>query len=157
MAKKSKSFLKKKKTFTNFQILLFIIAFAALGMIAVLQSFAAPGGGGGKHTTSSTITGPVLVEDINGDGLVNHGDSITFNISTTATDQPFVNLQCFQNGTRVLNGWAGFFDAALNKGRSFGLNSGAWQSGAANCTAFLDMDTKQGFKQLASTNFNVNP
>ena len=111
-----------------------------------------PGGGGGS---SSSISGPVMVADLNGNGLPNFGDTVTFNVSTTATSQPYVNLLCYQNGVLVANGWNGFFDQALNPTRNFALYSGSWQSGAAACTAWLDMYTKQGTKQLTSVSFQV--
>ncbi len=161
MAKKSKNILRTKKSFSGTQILLFVLAFAAVGTVAVWQTLAAPhnGGGGPSKGSTSTITGPVMVTDTNSDGLPNHGDVITFNESTTATDQPFVNLQCSQNGVLVTDGWNGFFDGSLNTTRNFGLNSGAWQSGAADCTVYLDKHVKSGqqWQQLASTSFHVNP
>jgi hypothetical protein len=114
-----------------------------------------PGGGGGS--SGSSITLAPLVYDTNANGLPNWGDTVTFNISTTATDRPYVNLQCFQNGILVAQGWNGFFDGALNTTRNFALNSGSWQSGAAECTAYLDMATSKGWQQLTSVSFHVDP
>jgi hypothetical protein len=111
-----------------------------------------PGGGGGG---SSSITGPVLVTDVNGNGAVDFGDTVTFDESTTATTQPYVNVLCYQNGVLVMNSWNGFFDQALNPTRNFGLYSPSWQSGAASCTAWLDMYTKRGTAELASVSFQV--
>ncbi len=111
-----------------------------------------PTGGGGGGTSGSLSL--VMVNDANGDGVPNYGDSVTFNLSTTATDQPWVNLQCFQNGVLVLQGWNGFFPASIT-GTTFGLYSGAWSGGAADCTAYLDMYSN-GWKVLASTSFHVN-
>ena len=66
-----------------------------------------------------------LVYDANGNGLPNVGDVVTFNISTTATDQPFVNLLCYQSGVLVAEGWEGYFEGALNNpSRNFTLASG---------------------------------
>jgi len=109
-------------------------------------------GGGGSTSASSSISLVVLNST---DGLPHWGGEVTFNTSTTATDQPFVNLLCYQNGVLVAEGWAGFFEGALNSGYTFGLDSGAWQSGAADCTAWLDMHTRHGWRQLASTSFHV--
>jgi hypothetical protein len=108
-----------------------------------------PGGGGG----SSSIT-LVLVNST--DGLPHFGQGVTFNVSTTATSQPWVNLACYQNGVLVGQGWDGFFAGSLT-GRTFGLASPKWTGGAADCTGWLDQYTKQGFKQLASTSFHVYP
>jgi hypothetical protein len=114
-------------------------------------------GGGGSTTGGGTISlAHPLVYDANGNGLPNAGDVVMFDVSTTATDQPFVNLKCFQNGVLVANGWKGYFAGSLDTTWGFGLGSGAWQGGAAECTAWLDMYTKQGWKQLASTSFHVD-
>jgi hypothetical protein len=129
---------------------------AALCLALAPAALAAKGGGNPPASTSS-ISGPVLVSDVNGDGAANHGDTVTFNVSTTATSQPYVNLLCYQNGVLVMNSWNGFFDQALNPTRNFGLYSPSWQSGAADCTAWLDMYTKRGTTvQLASTSFHVD-
>jgi len=71
---------------------------------------------------TSSISGPVMVDDQNGNGSPNYGDTVTFQEQTTATTQPYVNLQCFQNGTLVANGWKGFFDGSLDTNRNFGLS-----------------------------------
>jgi len=131
--------------------LAFGAAVAALCLIFAPSALAARGGGAGTSGTS-TISLVVLNSS---DNLPHWGGEVVFNISTTATEQPFVNLLCYQNGTRVLNSWHGYFEGALNTTWNFGLASGAWQGGAADCTAWLDMDTKRGWKQLASTSFHV--
>jgi hypothetical protein len=126
-----------------------------LSLALVPGAFAGKGKPGGGSGGSSSITGPVLVTDVDSDGVVSFGDIVTFNESTTATSQPYVNLLCYQNGVPVMNSWSGFFDQALNSSRDFGLYSPSWQSGAADCTAWLDMNTKQGMKQLASVSFQA--
>jgi hypothetical protein len=139
-------------------------AAAEAGLISVLifglsagSAFAAKGGSPAHNSGGGgTITLAPLVYDANGDGLPNWSDTVVFNVSTTATTQPFVNLQCFQNGALVLNGWNGYFAGALNSSWNFGLASGAWQGGAADCTAWLDMATKRGWSQLTSTSFHVD-
>jgi hypothetical protein len=127
-----------------------------LALALVPAALAAKGGGGtpGSGGTSS-ISGPVMVTDTGTPGL-SFGDSVTFNVSTTATAQPYVNVLCYQNGALVMNSWNGFFDQALNPTRNFALYSPSWQSGAADCTAWVDMYTKLGTSQLASTSFHVN-
>src|SRR5207247_146415 len=119
-----------------------VIAFALIP-----AALAAKGGkpGGGNSTGASGITGPVMVYDANGTGLPDHGDVVKFNVSTTATTAPFVNLQCFQNGVEVLNSWNAYYAGTLDPmGWDFGLASGVWQSGAANCTAWLVMYSRNG-------------
>lgn len=128
-----------------------------LALALVPTALAGKGGhGGGGTTTSGTssISAPKMVTDVGPPGL-SYGDSVVFTVSTTATNQPYVNLQCFQNGVLVMNSWNGYFADALNTSWNFGLGSPAWQGGAATCTAYLDMATSRGWAQLTSTSFSV--
>lgn len=136
------------------------IALAATLFILVLAPAALAGKpGGGGHTGGTGSTGSIslapLVYDANGNGLPNWKDVVTFNASTTATANPYVNLMCYQNGTLVLSSTLGYFPTALNTTYDFTLNSSWWTGGPAQCTAYLDMWTKQGWKHLASTSFPV--
>jgi hypothetical protein len=125
-------------------------------LVAVPAALAGKGGGrNGGSSSSSTITGPLMVVDNNGDGLPNRNDTVTFNVSTTATAQPYVHLVCSGNGVGY-DSWKGVFAGSLDSNWNFVLSSGGWTSGAADCTAWLGMYTKQGFKALASTSFHVN-
>jgi len=136
-----------------------LLSLLVVGLMAG-TTFAAKGGGhAGTTTGGGTITLAPLVKDLNANGVANRGDTVTFNVSTTATDEPFVNLQCFQNGVRVLNGTAGFFAWAMNAPYyDFDLNTGTWPSGtAADCTAYLEKSTTKGWSRLASTSFHVDP
>jgi|SRR5690242_19832979 len=138
-------------------------AFLALVLTLVPVALAGKGGGGrggsgGGGTTSggtSSITGPVMVVDKNGDGLPNYGDTVMFNVSTTATTEPYVDLQCFQNGVMVAEGWRGYFAGSLDT-PNIVLNSPMWASGAADCTAYVDKSTSKGMQRLASVSFHVN-
>ena len=114
----------------------------------------------GKSSGSSSIAGPYLAS-ADGSGTGNaaitpsFGQTITFNVSTTETSNPFVNVNCYQNGVLVMNSWSAFFPGGT--GQDFGLYSPAWQSGAANCKADLGMLASNGkWKVLASTSFAVN-
>jgi hypothetical protein len=133
------------------------IAALVLVLVAVPIAFAAKGGRGGGGGTNGTISlHTPLVYDATGDGVINHGDVVVFDISTTSTTQPWVNVRCYQNGAMVYNAWNGYFAGALNYNWDFGLASGAWQSGAADCTAYLDMaNGRNGWTQLATTTFHV--
>jgi len=112
------------------------------------------GGGGGKHGGGGTTGGSsslavVMVNDLNGNGAPNYGDTITFNVTTTATTQPFVEVTCSQNGTVVYSAWAGFYDGYLWPGqRLMPLSSPSWTGGAASCKATLNTS-------LATLYFNV--
>jgi hypothetical protein len=132
-----------------------LAALAALVLAAAPAAMAAKGSGGGaggKHGGGSTGTGSIsLVLLDSTDGLAHYGQHVTFNVSTTATNQPWVHLQCYQNGTLVAEGWDGYFDGSLS-GRNFTLASPSWTGGAADCTATL---TTPQWAPLASTSFHV--
>jgi hypothetical protein len=101
------------------------------------------GGGGGQKGGGSTATGGgslslVMVADMNGDGLPNWGDTVTFTISTTATDQPHVSLTCSQNGVVVYGAQSGFYDGyPWPWTQNMNLASQSWTGGAADCVAKL--------------------
>ena len=155
MAKKSKNSLNKKMTFSGMQVLLFVLAFAAVGAVAVWQSFAAPHS---KDTGTIVLNLPPKVDN-NSDGLPNWGDVVNFTI-TSSNSNPFVDLQCFQNGRLVAEGWRGYFAGSLDyPNGDFGLSAGSWTSGAADCTAYIKVYTGHGknpWNTIASTSFHVN-
>jgi hypothetical protein len=130
------------------------IVAVVLALALVPAALAAKGHGGGGTPGSSSISQPVMVTDTGTPGL-SWGDTVTFNVSTTATTTPFVNLVCYQNGVQVASGWKGFWDGSIDVNWNFGLSSPMWKSGAADCVAWLDMQTKQGWAQLTSTSFHV--
>ncbi len=108
------------------------------------------GGGGHKGGKGSSSLALAMVADQNGDGLPNWGDTITFDVSTTQTDYPYVEVTCSQNGTVVYSAWAGFYDSYPWPGSQLmPLYSPSWTGGAADCTAVLDPD-------LATLNFHVD-
>ena len=132
-----------------------------IGLVVALAlvptALAGKRGGGGASSPSSISMATPLVYDQNGNGLVNYGDAVLFDISTTSTTQPWVNVKCSKGGAVVYNAWNGYFDGALNYNWYFGLASGAWQGGAADCTAYLDMaNGRNGWTQLASMSFHVD-
>jgi len=116
------------------------IAFTTVTLVAALalvpMSLAAKGGKNGT-TANPGYTGslslPVMVADQNKDGHPNAGDSVTFNVSSTAP-YPFVQLSCSQNGSQVVQETLGFFGSYS---RTFYLGGMAWTGGAADCTARL--------------------
>ena len=129
---------------------------AVLATVAALCLACAPAalaakGGPSKPPKSSGIASISLVLLNSTDGLAHYGQTVTFNISTTATTQPWVNLKCYQNGALVAEGWNGYFDGSLT-GRNFGLSSPMWSGGAADCTAYV---TTPQWAVLGSTSFHV--
>jgi hypothetical protein len=138
-----------------------LVAALVVGLMAgtVLAGKGGKPGGGGGHGGGGTTGGSGTIAlhlplnvDRNGNGTPNWNDVVSFDIATTATTQPWVHLICSQNGVVVAQGWAGYFDGALG-GRTFGLSSPSWPSGAADCKANLETGTGS---VLGSTTFHVD-
>jgi hypothetical protein len=130
-------------------VVLLAITFGVVGTLMLQNSFAA-------KPSSGTIT-VVQVSDANADGLPNYSEHITFSVATTATNKPFVQLDCYQSGTRVYGMSAGFFpDYPFTT--SFTLRSDYWTGGAAECTARGYYFATNGRQKIFTTlNFTVNP
>jgi len=103
-------------------------------------------GKGRKDPTTSSLT-LVMVDDHNGDGRPNWGDSVTFDVSTTETWNQ-VNVTCYQNGV-------GVFGAVLPWTPVVTLSSSEWQSGEADCTAELIAFAGRKTETLASVSFTA--
>jgi hypothetical protein len=114
-------------------------------------------GGGGTTDGSGSLT-LVMYTDNNGNGLPNYGDTVTFNVSTTATTKPIVKLACYQGGAVVASGSGDFFDSPLGSWTQFmTLSSRSWTSGAADCTATLGYTnlSNGSFVTITSITFHV--
>lgn len=151
---KSASFLNRTKTFTNAQLVLFVMLFALVGALVVLQSMAAPP----SKTSYTGSLSLVIVGETNEPGVPNWNEKVKFNLSTNI-DKPYVALECSQNGTVVANGREGYYSGTLDDG-IFGLVSSGWSGGAADCTAKLQYYTPKGktnYVTVAITTFHVNP
>jgi len=140
--------------------ILFVLSLAVLALALVpATGLAAKGGngagkaGGGGDGGSLAV---VMVSDQNGNAAPNWNDQITFDVSTTATDRPWVRLDCYQSGTWVSTSSAGFFPE-YPWAPTFTLASGAWTSDAADCTARLYMVTSNGrSRTLANLSVHVD-
>jgi hypothetical protein len=137
-----------------------LIPLAFLGVAAVANGAAdaATGGRPRPGTSGSTFSGPVMVVDLNGNGAPNYGDTVTFNVATTATAHPQVKFSCYQDGTMVAQGYLDFF-GGLN-GPNLPLRNGTWwsDSQAADCTAQLMYFDKRGREvMLGRIDFVVQP
>jgi len=127
----------------------------AMLVVGLMVGTAFAGRGGGRNTVGGTIVLAPLAYDANGDGLPNYGDRATFALSGTA-DKPWVELDCYKGGTLVYLDRRGFFDGSLT-GEVFNLGTtGAWQSGAADCTAWIVKYTTKGWSKGGSTSFHVD-
>jgi hypothetical protein len=140
------------------------IALSAAALVLVLSlvpvALAGKGkpGGGGTTGGSSTLAGPVMVTDLNGNGVVNHGDSITFTVATAATPKPEVGVRCYQGSNWVYDGYVGYWSGYMFT-PYFTLDSGYWASGVpATCTARLFYyDNRSREQDLATLSFSVAP
>jgi hypothetical protein len=125
-------------------------------LVLATPAVAASNGNGGGAAKSSSISlaqpSAATAAAVTGPG---YGDLVSFDISTNETATPFVNVNCYQNGALVSEGWEGYFDGALGD-RYFGLYSPVWTGGAADCTASLDSLVNGRFRVLASTSFHVD-
>jgi hypothetical protein len=124
---------------------------ATLVALAVAAPTALAGKGGIKGRAGSGGTSALavaLVDDANGNGSLNWGDTMTLSVSTTATDAPWVEVACYQGGTLVYSAWAGFW-AGYPGSQLMPLRSPAWTGGAADCIATLNTS-------LASLDFHVD-
>ena len=111
---------------------------------------------GGANSSSSLTF--VMHADTNGNGLPDWGDTVTFNVSTTETTEPHVDLTCSQNGVIVYWATTGYFESYLWPWTQFmTLSSTAWQGGAAECTAELYYFGGRRMPVLASISFTAGP
>jgi hypothetical protein len=137
-----------------------LITLLIFGLIAS-TALAARGGNGGKGPGkpgggSGTIS-LVMVSDANANGAPNYADTITFNVSTDATNEPYVSVSCSQGGSVVYGGSAGFFDGyPWPWNQNFALYSSYWTGGAADCAAELYLHDGRQFKTLATMAFHVD-
>jgi hypothetical protein len=90
-----------------------------------------------------------MVDDANGNGAPNWADTITFNITTSASS-PYLSLKCYQGGTLVYGADAGFYEGYPWPGaRNMPLQSPAWTGGAADCTATVNTGGSLSFSVAA--------
>ena len=134
-----------------------IIALIVLTLV-VGPALAAKGGSGGGGTGKQASATIALVLLDSADAVANHGDRITFDVVTSATDRPFVSLKCWQGTVGVYNKSIGIFPSYLYD-PWFTLDSMYWTAGAdASCTAAAYFYDKRGNqKSLASLEVIVAP
>jgi hypothetical protein len=110
-------------------IVAFVIVLAAsFGSSAVAQQGKGKGKGSNADISATTFS-MKLLNDVNGNGSADWGDTVTFEVFTNETTQPYVNLTCYQNGTLVASSYS-WPDPTT-------LSSRSWQSGSAECVAEL--------------------
>jgi len=131
----------------------------AFALAATTFAFAANGNGSKSSASSISLVLLAPAAATTASSSVPHwNDQVSFAVSTTATDRPYVLLNCYQNDVWVMASQAGFY-TLYPFGQNFTLASGAWRGGAAECTAILGMNSNGGtkFTKLAVTSFHVDP
>jgi hypothetical protein len=126
------------------------------GLILGLTAGSVFAGKGAKTASSielAMVNAAVATAEVAGP---NYGDTVTFNVATTATDRPYVLLNCYQDGAWVYAAQAGFW-ASYPWGQNFVLSASSWTGGSASCTARLGVLSADGarFRELATTSFDV--
>ena len=122
--------------------------------LAVAPTAEAAGNPHGGSTTSESSLRLVLLDST--DGQVNYHDQVTFEVSTTATAYPRVQVDCTQDGVDVYSASAGFYDSyPWPWEREFTLASSWWTGGAADCVAQLYYWNGHKLVTLQTTSFHV--
>jgi hypothetical protein len=133
---------------------------ALCGVVAVALSLAvapAIAGKGGKTAGGgSSITLVRLSLSALATSNPRFGEQVTFDVTTNATSQPWVDAKCYQNGKLVYEQWNGFF-ADYKYGQTYTLGpTNSWPGGAADCTAdIVDRDNYQ-LRVVGSMSFHVD-
>jgi hypothetical protein len=137
-----------------------LIAAVVLALVVVPAALAGKGGHGGSGSggAGGGSLSLAMVADANSDGLPNWGDAVTFNVSSTATDYPSVEADCYQNGSLVYTHSAGFYPTyPWPQSQTFKLQSSVWTAGAADCTAKLYyMNSKGSSTTLTTLSFHTS-
>src|SRR5262245_57477712 len=133
-----------------------------LALVLVPAALAARGGNGGGGKPSGGSSDPNATIDLvplnpAADGHVHVLQKVTFKVFTTATEYPYVTVDCHDpSGAWVYHASNAMFAASLNQ--VFTLGSNTWLSGEADCTALLqkwDTGKRGTVTNLKSTSFHV--
>jgi hypothetical protein len=129
-----------------------IVVLPAAGLAA--KGGGAAQGGGGKPGGGSSSFSLVVMD---GASQATHNGRVTFAVSTTQTDRPYVGLRCWQGSAWVYDGYVGYFAGYMFEEDWFTLDSPYWVDGAsASCSARLFyFDRRGNEKVLATMDFPV--
>jgi hypothetical protein len=125
-----------------------VVVLAGSFVVSVQGQGKGKGRGGANADAGASTVSVVMYLDNNGNGVPNWNDKITFDVSTTETTQPHVQLVCFQNGDVV-------YGADWPVTPVLTLSSRAWQGGAAECTATAYYFSGSKNVTIASNNFTA--
>ena len=127
-------------------------ALVGLVVLALVLVPAAVAGKGGPSAPSGTIK--LVPLNPSTDGMLHYRQQVTFDVYTSSTAYPWVQLECSQNGSLVYQYSKGIFPTSL--GQIFTLGpTPAWTGGAADCTAYLQKRDGRKNTTLATLNFDV--
>lgn len=106
-----------------------------------------------SSSTATTFTMRVLT---GADQEPSWGDEVTFDVNTSATSEPHVDLSCTQGGVGVYGATTGFYDGyPWPWTQVMTLRSQDWSTGAADCTARLYAFNGKRTTTLATISFSA--
>ncbi len=130
-----------------------ILSFSIL-VVGGAEVLAAKGG----HKPAPSTGSLSLVVLNSTDGLPHWGQQVTFNVSTTATTEPHVSLQCSQGGVLVYAAQSGYYASyPWPWTQVMTLSSAAWTNGSAECVASLYYFSGTNSVTLGTLAFTVYP
>jgi|SRR5438477_2398378 len=130
------------------------LALALFISVVALSDVAQAGKGGGQKTAGTGTIALVLLNST--DGFPHRGQQVTFTVSTTATTEPHVSLQCSQGGVVVYSAATGYYPGYLWPWtQTMTLTSSAWTGGDADCVASLYYFSATKVVTLATLPFHV--
>lgn len=136
-------------------VMLAVVAMLALAAAPALAAKGGKGKSGSGKNNDATIN-LVMASDNDGDGQVSHGDQVSFDVYTSATDKPNVRVKCSQNGTVVYGAVTGYYDGyPWPWTQVMTLSSQNWTGGTADCVAELHYFKRTRTIVLKSLSFTV--
>ena len=138
-----------------------LVASLVVGLVAGTAFAGKPGSGGGKPGGGGTTGGGTISVILlnSADGLAHYGQQVNFAVSTTATDKPYVRLNCYEAGVWVMTDSTGYYPSYPWPGHIFSLRWDAYHTpgAAADCTATLYYYGSKSTVDLKSLSFHVYP
>jgi hypothetical protein len=142
-----------RKTVTS----LLAVAAGTAAAVAIVAPQAASANHGGQHPAGGTSSLKLVILT-GADQVPNWGEQITFEVSTTATAYPHVDVTCAQNGAIVYGATTGYYDSyPWPWTQDMTLRSQSWAGGAADCTATLYYLNGKRTATLSTFAFHVYP
>ncbi len=131
---------------------------AGLFLVMVALGLMAPSAEAIK--TGESISGPVIVNDADGDGVVSVGDTVRFDVQNASTypRYPYVNVECHDASGTLVYLTGGYLSTTTLSGHTFLLQSGLLVEGVdADCRASTGYFTLRNpaSRELAATAFHV--